>query len=137
MDKRFKLENIKKENNNKLLNIIKLNNSKLDKIIEIKRLDEIIIKYKNEIEQNKDAKLEEELLLKWYRKYKKIIGGNNEYLKDIQIMNNIEKIKNNLVFLIEIKIKEIKKTNKKDNKLKKLTEISNELNTKNKKILFF
>ena len=132
INSRLKLKKVKNENNMRLLNIIKLNNSKIEKIFVINKLSKNIINYLKEREKNKGNIVNEELLLKWYENYMRILSETNEYKKDIKIKNNLEMIKNNLSVLVELKIKEIKKADKKENKLKIFIEIKKHLKADDK-----
>ena len=136
INSRLKLKKVKNENNMRLLNIIKLNNSKIEKIIIINKLNKSIINYIKEREKIKENIVNEELLLNWYENYMKILEETNEYKSDIIIKNNIEMIKNNLSTLVELKIKELKKADKKQNKLKIFIEIKKHLKAIDKIVKF-
>ena len=135
INKRFKLKKMNKENNMKLINIIKNNNDTIEKIIEINKLNKNISSYLKERDKIQDNEINEGLVLKWYESYMKILlEENKEYKNNNKINSNIDMIKSNLATLIGIKIKEIKKKNKKDNKLKKFIEIAKNLDITNKSV---
>ena len=134
INKRFKLKKLKENNNLRLLNIIKLNNNQIDNNYEIEKLNKNIEKYLKETKSNKEDLINEELFLNWYEKYKKIINQNKDIIeKDNKLKRIMETIKNNLSYLLQMKLKDIKNSNKKDNYLNKFIDIVNEkfLNFKN------